>query len=318
MRPNGVADPVGVGQGVGDRQAHVGQRQLGDGGAVGELDHRVHDRLRVHHHLDAVVADAEQLVGLDHLEALVHQRRRVDGDLRTHRPGGMGQGVVDGDVGQLGLGAAAERPAGRGEHDAAHPVAARARPGAGRAGTGGPRSARCRRAPARRRPAARARAARPGRPAISDSLLASASRLPAPSAASVTPSPAKPTTPLTHTSPTAAIVGQRVRPGDAPRCPPAPRASQLGRLASRRRWRRPRAATAAPARASSSTDDPAPSATTVNRSGSASITSSACVPIDPVDPAIDDRVVTRQQATDATPVDPAQGSRARALRRRSP
>ena len=53
---------------------------------------------------DAVVAGgrAEQLVGLDDLEALVHQRRRVDRDLGPHRPRGMGQGVVDGDLGQLG------------------------------------------------------------------------------------------------------------------------------------------------------------------------------------------------------------------------
>ena len=33
--------------------------------------------------------DAEQLVGLDHLEALVHQRRRVDRDLGAHVPGGV-------------------------------------------------------------------------------------------------------------------------------------------------------------------------------------------------------------------------------------
>ena len=44
--------------------------------------------------------DAEQLVGLDHLEALVHQRRRVDGDLRAHRPGRVRQRVVDRDRGR--------------------------------------------------------------------------------------------------------------------------------------------------------------------------------------------------------------------------
>ena len=101
MRPNGGADAVRVGQGVADGQAHVGQRELGDGGAVGELDHRVHDRLRVDDDLDAVVADAEQLVGLDDLEALVHERRGVHGDLRSHAPGRMGQGLVDRDRGQL-------------------------------------------------------------------------------------------------------------------------------------------------------------------------------------------------------------------------
>ena len=73
-RPMAVGEP----QGVGDGQPHVGQRQLGDRGAVGEGRHRVDDRLRVHGHVDVVVVDAEQLVGLDHLEALVHQRRRID------------------------------------------------------------------------------------------------------------------------------------------------------------------------------------------------------------------------------------------------
>ena len=96
-RPERRADPLGVGQRVGDREAHVGHRQLGDGGAVGELHHRVDDRLGVDHDLDPVVVHGEQLVGLDHLEALVHQRGGVDRDLRAHRPGGVGQGLLDRD-----------------------------------------------------------------------------------------------------------------------------------------------------------------------------------------------------------------------------
>ena len=45
---------------------------------------------------DAVLArrGAEQLVGLDDLEALVHERRGVDGDLGAHAPGGVGQGLA--------------------------------------------------------------------------------------------------------------------------------------------------------------------------------------------------------------------------------
>lgn len=39
--------------------------------------------------------------------------------------------------------------------------------------------------------------------------------------------------------------------------------------------------------ASASTEDPAPSATTSKRSASDSMTSSVCVPIEPVDPAIE-------------------------------
>ena len=51
--PERRGEPARVGEGVADGQAHVGHRQLGDGGAVGELDHRVHDRLGVDDHLDA-------------------------------------------------------------------------------------------------------------------------------------------------------------------------------------------------------------------------------------------------------------------------
>ena len=97
---------------------------------------------------------------------------------------------------QLGSGAPPERPAARRDQQAGD-LPVRAPPTT--AGTGGPRSARCRRGPARRR-ASRAAAARPGPAAMRLSLLASASRLPWRSVASVTGRPANPTTALTTTS----------------------------------------------------------------------------------------------------------------------
>ena len=75
------------------------------------------DRLRVHDDVDAVVRRAEQVVGLDDLEALVHQRRRVDGDLAAHRPRRVLERLLDGDVLELGARAPAERAARRGEHE---------------------------------------------------------------------------------------------------------------------------------------------------------------------------------------------------------
>ena len=75
------------------------------------------DRLRVHDDVDAVVGRAEQVVRLDHLEALVHQRRRVDRDLAAHRPRGVLERVLDADVLELGARAAAERAAGGGDHE---------------------------------------------------------------------------------------------------------------------------------------------------------------------------------------------------------
>ena len=86
--------PVGPGQGQRDRQPHVRRAGLGDRRAVGEGDHRVHDRLRVHHDVDVGVGDAEEQVRLDQLEPLVDQGRRVDRDDRAHVPGGVRQRLV--------------------------------------------------------------------------------------------------------------------------------------------------------------------------------------------------------------------------------
>ena len=91
-------DALGVVQRVGDRDAHVGMAQVRQRRAVAQRDERVDDRLRVHDDVDAVVRRAEQVVRLDHLEALVHQRRRVDRDLAAHRPGRVAQRLLDRDV----------------------------------------------------------------------------------------------------------------------------------------------------------------------------------------------------------------------------
>ena len=73
----------------------------------------------------AVVRRAEQVVRLDHLEALVHQRRGVDRDLAAHRPRRVLERLLDGDVLQLGARAAAERAAGGGQRRAGRPCPAR-------------------------------------------------------------------------------------------------------------------------------------------------------------------------------------------------
>ena len=105
----------------------------------------------------------------------------------------MGQGVVDGDLGQVGPGAAPERPAARGEHDLGAP---RARFSFARRHMW---TAQCSESTGTSSAPGVRRASRTTGPAaISDSLLASARRRPAWSAPRVTGSPAKPTTPLTH------------------------------------------------------------------------------------------------------------------------
>ena len=110
-RRHGHVDAIGMVQRVGDRHPHVGVPEVRERGAVAEPDERVHDRLRVHDDVDPVVRRAEQPVRLDHLEALVHQRRRVDRDLAAHRPGRVPERVLDADPRELGQAAAAERAA---------------------------------------------------------------------------------------------------------------------------------------------------------------------------------------------------------------
>ena len=80
---------AGPGQAERNRRAHVRARQLRQHRAVAIVDERVDDRLRMHHHLELGRLDREQMIGLDQLQALVHQGGRVDRDLAPHRPVGV-------------------------------------------------------------------------------------------------------------------------------------------------------------------------------------------------------------------------------------
>src|SRR5262249_19286691 len=85
--------------------------------AVLEHDHTVYNALRMNHYLYLLGFEAKEPPGFYHLEALVHQRSRVDGDLGAHAPIGMLQRVVpfyiDQEIGFL----AEKGPAGSGEND---------------------------------------------------------------------------------------------------------------------------------------------------------------------------------------------------------
>ena len=61
------------------RKVHLSQ----NGGVLG-LHHGVDDGLGVDHDLDAVIRCTKQVVGLNDLQALVHQCGGVDCDLLTH------------------------------------------------------------------------------------------------------------------------------------------------------------------------------------------------------------------------------------------
>jgi hypothetical protein len=100
-RAEAAFDAPRPGERVLDGKAHVGPAELGEHRAVGELDHRVDDALRVDDHVDALHADAEQPAGLDHFEAFVEKGGGVDGDFRPHFPGRVLEGLGEGDVADL-------------------------------------------------------------------------------------------------------------------------------------------------------------------------------------------------------------------------
>ena len=86
-----------------------------DRGAISEADERVDDRARMDDDVNRVVPEAEQIVRLDQLEALVRQRRGVDRDFRAHGPGG-GERLIRRHPLQLLARPASKRTARRSEH----------------------------------------------------------------------------------------------------------------------------------------------------------------------------------------------------------
>ena len=138
---------------IGSRMS--GRRALRERRAVDELDHRVHQRLRVHDDVDPVERHAEEQVRLEQLEALVDQGGRVRGDDPAHVPGRVGQRLGRRHVGHLApacaRGTVPRSRSGR---------AGRPRRPDRRAGTGRSRSARSRPRRAGRAPRPRGRAGR--------------------------------------------------------------------------------------------------------------------------------------------------------------
>ena len=57
--------------------------------AVRKFDHRMDDALRMDNHFHPLHLDSEKPVRLDHLEAFVEERGRIDRDFRSHVPGRM-------------------------------------------------------------------------------------------------------------------------------------------------------------------------------------------------------------------------------------
>ena len=74
--------------------------------------------LGMNHNLDLIGLEIEQ-PRLDDFQGFVHQRRRVDADLRADFPGRVLQCILGRDMGQFFSGSPSERAAGRREDDSA-------------------------------------------------------------------------------------------------------------------------------------------------------------------------------------------------------
>ena len=95
-----------------DGDTHIGGAQVSLHAAISELHHGMDGALRLDHHADLVVGHVEQMMRLDDLQALVHKRGGVDGDLRPHVPSRMVQRLSRRDALKIGTLPAAERAAG--------------------------------------------------------------------------------------------------------------------------------------------------------------------------------------------------------------
>src|ERR1700751_2917020 len=69
--------------------------------------------------IDLIGADTKEPASFDDLEALVHHGGGIDGDAVAHAPVGVGEGLFDGNVGEIFDGHFAKRAAGSGENEAA-------------------------------------------------------------------------------------------------------------------------------------------------------------------------------------------------------
>ena len=120
QRRQRARDAIGPGERILDREPHVRMAHLGKHGSIHELDHRMHDALRVDDDIDPRDVHVEKPARLDHLQPLVEHRGRIDGDFFAHPPRRMAQRFLPGHRPHLVLRPGTERSAGCGENKAPH------------------------------------------------------------------------------------------------------------------------------------------------------------------------------------------------------
>ena len=112
-----IRKSIREGDGILDGETHVGVTELCQLGAIFEFDKGVDDALRMDNDIDLLDWDIEEPSGLDHFESFIEERGGVDGDLLTHCPSGVFEGLFEGDVFDIRGGGGAEGAAGGGEDE---------------------------------------------------------------------------------------------------------------------------------------------------------------------------------------------------------
>ena len=100
-----------------DRQPHIRGSELRFNRAVNKLNHRVNAALTMYQHLKLIHWSVKEVMSLNELKALIHERGAIDGNLGTHLPGWMRQGVVGRNVFKLLARISEERTTRTGEPD---------------------------------------------------------------------------------------------------------------------------------------------------------------------------------------------------------
>ena len=98
-------------EGILDRQTHIRHAQLSLHGSIDKLNSTMNNTLRMNQHFYLISRNAEEPFRLCHLETLVHERSRIDGNLGSHIPCRMLEGIGCSNLLQLLVGKIAERSA---------------------------------------------------------------------------------------------------------------------------------------------------------------------------------------------------------------
>ena len=124
QRSEGIGDSIRPGDGILDRETHIGFAHLGDDGAIDVFYHGVNDALGMDDDVHAVHWNIEKPAGFDHFQPLVEHGGGVDGYFASHVPGGMLQCLFQSDGGKGVFIPSAEWSSGCRQNEARHLVGA--------------------------------------------------------------------------------------------------------------------------------------------------------------------------------------------------